>query len=175
METNKKLQKLIGNAIGKDYFKLEWGCKVANKGDEELKEIGMFVMTSPVIATSETDYKYAERDGLHLWLYEVKESPQVFTLENFNKWYKIIGQEPTLNDVLLAIYQKTRVELDNNARANFLEISKECQCYCHDELASYCTKCENESHIHIAYNLPKSLFNQEESVKVAIINLLEDK
>lgn len=119
METNKKLQNLIGNAIGKDY-------------------------------SSHTFIQVQSHYNPITGLNDVGGVP----VESGE-------QEPTLNDLLLAInkngFENTYTPSLNlvysiNAVNNGLEIGD-----------------------HIYYNLEKSIFNQEESVKVALIGLLEDK
>jgi len=150
METNKQLQTLIGAILKKDYFKLEFGCKF-----RAIKEIvdgaGYGIVISDEVSLMNSKGGHSE----------VKTS---FIFFEKDKLFEILGQEPTLNDVLLAIEIKTKdIPLDLHTRIGNKSLDIEMWDY------------EPNQCLVKDYDLEKSIFNQEESVKVAIINLLEDK
>ncbi len=129
--TNKKLQTLIGSIIGKDYFKLEFGCNVIVEG---------IANDNP---GCEHDIVVDNRIKNNLVRLGYFGDVPICDIE-------IIGQEPTLNDVLLAIPEEKQIVIryiEMYARHWIIDI----------------------------YDLTKSLFNQSEETKVALINLLENK
>ena len=149
METNKKLQNLIGAILKKDYFKLEFGQKIKQKYSvKEYTEVICDITTN----SEGQKYIYTTHGATADKIYLERYSPQD------NYIIEILGQEPTLNDVLLAFGDRQgRVRLDtsgwieimNNIDNNFIRVCK--------------------------INLEKSIFKQEEETKSKIINLLEDK
>lgn len=140
MNTNKKIQELIGSIIGKDYFKLEWGCKVIDDYGE---------------AVLNKSYKKMGGDND---LYEGKNSKGNTVITHIKE---IIGFEPTLNDVLLAIGMKRTVYLKTLGEYTRLAIDEED---------------DKNDDFNLQYiDLTKSIFNQSEETKVALINLLENK
>ena len=125
--TNKQLQNLIGKAIGKDYLKLEFGCKW--KKYEDWVYIEGFSITTN------------QKGG---WTSVPPEESE------------ILGTEPTLADVLLAVARKKggHIYTDYLIRVIMGQL-----------LLEYNGKI-------IAINLEKSLFNQIDEVKEALINLI---
>lgn len=149
METNKKLQNLIGKIIGKDYFKLEFGCKV-----KVLNKASDYYSGREFIVT-DTEDAYG-----HITVIV----PNYSTIGLLKSDVEIIGQEPTLNDVLLAI------EKSNIRKKGCIDLSIEDDNY----LEVFCDGNYEFETLLVRIGLSKSIFNQEEEVKVAIINLLED-
>lgn len=128
---NKQLQTRIGELLKKDYFKLEFGCVIIGKDG---KDLGV--------------YLYRHITGKY-YSYN-KDIDEAF-------WFnpdegKILGTEPTLQDVLLAIK-------DTFDEIGFIENSK---------LGFY-----NATYgIEIKYDLTKSLFNQTDEVKQQLLELM---
>ena len=145
---NKQLQERIGELIGKDYFKLEFGCKYLDKIDNAI-------------------YTIIERYDLYDDISVGKN--EVWSIPNYRKGYvadfrlnneelfEIIGTEPTLNDLLMALDKEDiQYLLYNNGIDIFIEdddglLPKE----------------------RIKFNISLSLFNQTEETKQKLIELLK--
>lgn len=135
-DINKQLQTVIGNLIGKDYFKLEFGVGIKLLEGSNLIDI--------FIGHSVENFPYC--------FYR----KSVNSIINTNYYYEILGQEPTLNDVLLAI-EKTGVGI-------YVITTQGHIC----ELTS-----SRPEDILFKIDLEKSIFNQSDETKLAIIKLLE--
>lgn len=140
---NKQLQQRIGQLIGKDYFKLEFGCKVitVDEENEPVKEEEVFFV-------QKTD----EDDG-DIWADVIANRIDIFG-KRFKVYLEeryineILGTEPTLQDVLLAVKDTAIVRLYSEGLT--LEYGG--------------TK--------IMYDLTKSLFNQTDEVKQQLLELM---
>lgn len=137
-DINKELQLVIGNLIGKDYFKLEFGTLITYAGRGEY----IFVEWMPefgasAILTINNETKTYSR--LHSWRIENE---------------KILGQEPTLNDLFRAILSKHNTIW--NDTPEYQMVLEE----------TYLT-------ILRLYDLSKSLFNQSPETLQALLKLLK--
>jgi len=126
---NKQLQIAIGKLIGKDYFKLEFGCLLQYKNDE------------PYILLKEID--------AHNVLIYYKKTENIEEMSNDE--LEILGTEPTLQDVLLAIPKCTEIYLDLKEGLIF-EIGL--------------------GRGRIYYDLNLSVFNQTDEVKQQLLELM---
>lgn len=142
---NKQLQTVIGNLIGKDYFKLEFGCETSR---------GMIT----AVFESNGDYGYALIPYTTSWNgMNGEATAKRYSKENLGE---ILGQEPTLNDVLLAIETKVS-EYEIMIFGELLHIG-------------WYEKPNKKGYYDKLYiNLSKSIFNQSDETKLAIIKLLE--
>lgn len=86
---NKQLQIAIGKLIGKDYFKLEFGCKFKTKN--RMLEYG----THGITISDDISLLDCEKNKHR----EIKTSMIFFNKEDF----EILGTEPPLQDVLLSL------------------------------------------------------------------------
>jgi hypothetical protein len=172
---NKQLQTVIGNLIGKDYLKLEFGCKVIKSYFTEVNyEVLGYEDKEDVILWQETyydtgkGYKTSLPDGIQN-VRLLKHNGNIFIcdkekfsilkelgIQNPTFIKEIIGQEPTLNDLLLAI-EKTGVGI-------YVITTQGHIC----ELTS-----SRPEDILFKIDLEKSIFNQSDETKLAIIKLLE--
>lgn len=167
MNLQKELQNRIGELIGKDYFKLEDGVKVqmerysswTNEGSDteysnepDIFETGIF-LNGEVLGNRNGDLccmDLEEKDFKNgVYQYGVDENGDI-SVEEYEK-VEIIGQEPSLNDVLMAIDFNSidKIRISSNA----MRIKK--------------------GIIDILYWLDKSLFQQSEETLQAIYNLLK--
>lgn len=137
MELNKQLQNKIGSIIGKDYFKLEFGTEVVIEG-QHYRVLDDFIHLAKISP-----------------MYKTCEEVVNIDLDDLIDTAEILGQEPTLNDVLLAIQEKISALQPTHIK----------------NLVCIWTKKAEPIYI----DLEKSIFNQSEEVKVALINLLENK
>jgi hypothetical protein len=130
METNKQLQLVISKAIGKDYFKLELGQRI------QISEDGAYDI-----------FIKQNQDGYYL-----ATTGQWYRPTSETKPLKILGTEPTLADVLLAI-DKSNIKgsIDFHGNIGILPFRG-----------------------HTDYDLTKSLFQQSPEVKEFIINILSN-
>lgn len=138
---NKQLQIVIGKILNKDYFKLEFGCKVeywvkryVGRGYSNVYYHGEVL-------------RLLTGGSIEVFVNKLKK-PHIIKPSDILHNFEILGQEPTLNDVLLAIKENNGV---------------------------YAGKWETLLYGNgkIFYELKKSLFNQSEETKLAIIKLLE--
>lgn len=137
-DINKQLQTVIGKLIKKDYFKLEFGTIVFIDGIR-YKVLDDFIHLAKFPST-----------------FEVVEDVVNISLDDLMENVEILGQEPTLNDVLLAI-EKTGVGI-------YVITTQGHIC----ELTS-----SRPEDILFKIDLEKSIFNQSDETKLAIIKLLE--
>lgn len=144
MNIQKELQLLIGSLIGKDYFKLEFGCEVNRHCNHREVIVGMFNDIIALVRMNE--------NGAYL-PFEVPKDTMFTNIPPVTPW-EIIGQEPSLNDVLMAISCKFGYNFKVTIfQDNKIEIE--------------------ESGVFVRYDLSKSLFNQSEETLQAIYNLLK--
>lgn len=139
---NKELQQKIGELIGKDYFKLEFGMEIL------LKDKGTFMNENICL------FEYKDLEGtLHC---RDKETMGYWQIES-HRGFEILGQEPTLNDVLLAIGKKgLDIFIDTDG---YLWIRRKDTWH----LVTLTSK-------HI--DLEKSIFNQTDKVKQQLLDLI---
>ena len=132
---NKQLQIAIGKLIGKDYFKLEFGCEVI-RGTEPDEPNNVIIGQYYECERNEVFNPYNKDDSGHL--------------------IEIIGTEPTLQDVLLAIGEIWNFGLS----------------YCQGELSILFEEDNDENIKSIYYNLNLSVFNQTDKVKQQLLELM---
>lgn len=132
MDLNKALQQKIGELIGKDYFKLEFGCKYLNLHNQ----IETFINNAGM-----NKHRCISEDN------QFDETLNIFIKE-------IIGQEPTLNDILLAM-EKSKISYELSIYHNNFYIED--------------PKNDFED---IVIDLEKSIFNQSEEVKQQLLYLI---
>ena len=128
---NKQLQIAIGKLIGKDYFKLEFGCEVI-RGTEPDEPNNVIIGQYYECERNEVFNPYNKDDSGHL--------------------IEIIGTEPTLQDVLLAV--------DSLGGSN-------CSLKVHTKVITLWNS-KND----VNYDLTKSLFNQTDEVKQQLLELM---
>lgn len=134
MNLNKQLQQKIGELIGKDYFKLEFGSKIL-LDDKYVRPIYQI--------------EYTDEDDIYRVL---SESSSVGMLQwTMFKDFEILGTEPTLNDVFIAI-----IKNNPNYKSNAFYFKG------NDGYFEYGTH----------YDLTKSIFNQTDEVKQALLELV---
>lgn len=148
-DINKQLQTVIGNLIGKDYFKLKIGEYIYVEDKD-----GEFSYREPEKHLIK-GFMYPEWNDIVPSFIETCCGTYKPTSRNDGYWgndmklggWDYYGQEPTLNDVLLAIG-------DKNVEVGGMWIPR-------------------KIHILNIYDLKKSLFSQSKETKLAIIKLLE--
>ena len=126
---NKQLQEKIGSLIGKDYFKLEFGQPVIHRGE-------LFTYIESGMAGKYTIYN-TRCNAIFVNPLEVEP----------------IGTEPTLQDLLLAMFKNGK-SYNISQFGEIFEIKN------------------GERNYLFILNLKKSLFQQSDEVKLAIIQLL---
>lgn len=134
---NKQLQIAIGKLIGKDYFKLEFGCEVI-RGTEPNEPDKVIIGQYYECERNEVFNPYNKDDTGHL--------------------IEILGSEPTLQDVLLAIEKEWNFGLSC--------FDGELSILLRDDSIDY----DNRKDIY--YNLNLSLFNQTDEVKQQLLELM---
>lgn len=176
---NKQLQIAIGNAISKDYFKLEDGVKVqlelysswTNEGSDteyssepEIFETGI-ILNGEVLGNKNgnlTDMNLEEKDFKNgVYTYGVDENGGI-SVEEYEK-VEILGQEPTFQDLLLAI---GKIQYLTMAMKDDVTLV----------LRQYIGKWSPEQWQNfIEIDLTKSLFNQTPECKSSILSMLNNK
>lgn len=159
---NKQLQERIGGLIGKDYFKLEKGQKIKVK-DLGGWEFSDFWINNKAPIHFESSGYYIVRHGM-TWSGFESEKKCIYQYSNGkkeeNKDIEIIGTEPTLNDLLMALNKNNSSEFidfcENLWRTNLKELI---DCNAYPELTHY--------------DLSLSLFNQTDETKLAVLKLLK--
>ena len=155
METNKQLQNLIGIAIGNDYFTLEFGCKIK-------RYVGL--VDTFIKLESFLDGGFV----IHLLKADGNPLSYGLTRDEFEDII-ILGTEPTLADVLLAIKKthENSIGFFMNQYGMFYQMVEEYQNP--DSLDPILVKYKS-----ISFNLEKGLFNQSDEIKKFIIKLLSN-